>query len=98
MPNYWNPWHGCTKISAGCKHCYVYRQDAMYGAEIRSSEVRKNADFNLPTKRKRDKIYKLPSGQIIYTCMTSDFFVDEGLMVKMRDEKVQKIFNGQNER
>ena len=76
MPNYWNPWHGCTKISDGCKHCYVYRQDAMYGSEIRSSEVRKNADFNLPIKRKRDKTYKLRPGQIIYTCMTSDFFVD----------------------
>ena len=23
----WNPWHGCTKISAGCRYCYVYRQD-----------------------------------------------------------------------
>ena len=19
----WNPWHGCTKVSAGCKHCYA---------------------------------------------------------------------------
>ena len=27
----WNPWHGCTKISPGCKYCYVYRQDEMYG-------------------------------------------------------------------
>ncbi|MBP5474378.1 MAG: DUF5131 family protein, partial [Bacteroidales bacterium] len=27
----WNPWHGCTKISQGCKYCYVYRQDEMYG-------------------------------------------------------------------
>ena len=77
MLNYWNPWHGCTKISSGCKHCYVYRQDAMYGSGIRSSEVKKNADFNLPLKRKRDKSYKLQSGQIIYTCMTSDFFVEQ---------------------
>jgi len=77
MPNYWNPWHGCTKISDGCKHCYVYRQDAMYGSGIRSSEAKKNADFNLPIKRKRDKTYKLHSGQIIYTCMTSDFFLDK---------------------
>ena len=23
----WNPWHGCQKISPGCKNCYVYRQD-----------------------------------------------------------------------
>ncbi len=76
MPDYWNPWHGCTKLSPGCEHCYVYRQDAMYGSNIRSSEVRKNADFNLPVKRKRDKSYKLRPGQMIYTCMTSDFFVD----------------------
>ncbi|MBE6038714.1 MAG: DUF5131 family protein, partial [Anaerofustis stercorihominis] len=20
----WNPWHGCRKISDGCKNCYVY--------------------------------------------------------------------------
>jgi len=94
MPNYWNPWHGCTKLSPGCKHCYVYRQDAMYGSEIRSSEVRKNADFNLPLKRKRDKTYKLHSGQMIYTCMTSDFFVDKAdewraeawAMIKLRKD------------
>jgi protein gp37 len=49
----------------------------MYGSEINSSEVKKNADFNLPMKRKRDKTYKLPSGNVIYTCMTSDFFVEQ---------------------
>jgi len=77
MHNFWNPWHGCTKLSPGCKYCYVYRQDAMYGANVYSSEVRKNADFNLPLKRKRDKSYKLPAGEIIYTCMTSDFWVEQ---------------------
>ena len=51
----WNPWHGCTKISAGCKYCYVYRQDEMYGSEISSSECRKTANFNLRIKKKRDK-------------------------------------------
>jgi len=49
----------------------------MYSNEIRSSEVHKNADFDLPLKRKRDKTYKLTSGSIIFTCMTSDFFVAE---------------------
>ena len=24
----WNLWHGCHKLSPGCKHCYVYRGDA----------------------------------------------------------------------
>ena len=41
----WNPWHGCTKISAGCKYCYVYRQDEMYGADTSSREVRNNEFF-----------------------------------------------------
>lgn len=73
----WNPWHGCTKVSPGCKYCYVYRQDTMYGAEISSSEVRKTANFNLPLKRKRDKSYKIPPGEVVFTCFTSDFLVEE---------------------
>lgn len=73
----WNPWHGCTKISAGCKYCYVYRQDEMYGTDVSSSEVRKTANFGLPVKRKRDKSYKIAPGELVYTCLTSDFFVDE---------------------
>jgi protein gp37 len=71
----WNPWHGCTKVSPGCKYCYVYRQDAMYGSEKSSSEVTKNLDFDLPIKRKRDNSYKIPSGTIVFTCFTSDFLV-----------------------
>jgi protein gp37 len=78
MPAYWNPWHGCKKLSPGCEHCYVYRQDAMYGSGVRSSDVRKNVTtYDLPIKRKRDKTYKLRSGQMVYTCMTSDFFVEQ---------------------
>ena len=73
----WNPWHGCTKISPGCKYCYVYRQDEMFGAEGSSSEVHLNADFRLPVKRKRDKSYKIPSGKVVFTCFTSDFLLEE---------------------
>ncbi|MDD3108354.1 MAG: DUF5131 family protein [Alistipes sp.] len=73
----WNPWHGCTKVSPGCRYCYVYRQDAMYGAEKQSAEVTRNADFTLPVRRKRDHSYKIPSGSVIFTCFTSDFLVAE---------------------
>lgn len=73
----WNPWHGCTKLSPGCKYCYVYRQDAMYGVDISSSEVRQTSNFNLPIRHKRDKSYKIPSGETVYTCFTSDFFVEQ---------------------
>lgn len=74
--NIWNPWHGCSKISPGCKNCYVYRRDAMYGKD--SSVVSKTKNFNFPLAKTRNGDYKLQScdGKV-YTCMTSDFFLPE---------------------
>ena len=71
----WNPWHGCTKISEGCRYCYVYRQDEMYGSAVGSNVVRKTANFALPTKRKRDRSYKIEPGKLVMTCFTSDFLL-----------------------
>lgn len=71
----WNPWHGCRKLSAGCKHCYVYRIDAKY--ERDSAEVRKTQNFRLPVKKDRQGHYKVESGTLIYTCFTSDFLLEE---------------------
>ena len=73
----WNPWHGCTKISPGCKYCYVYRQDEMYGADISSSLCRKTGNFNLPLKKNRDGSFKIPEGRIVFTCFTSDFLLED---------------------
>lgn len=74
MPANWNPWHGCRKYSAGCQNCYVYRIDARHGGD--ASLVRKTADFDLPLKRKRDGSYKIPGGQLVWTCFSSDFLLD----------------------
>lgn len=71
----WNPWHGCHKISPGCKNCYVYRTDARFDKD--SSIVTKTNDFNLPLKRNRAGEYKLQNDDIVYTCFTSDFFVED---------------------
>jgi protein gp37 len=49
----------------------------MYGCEIGSNVARKTAAFDLPVKRKRDKSYKIPSGKVIFTCFTSDFFLKD---------------------
>ena len=73
----WNQWHGCTKISPGCKYCYVYRQDKMYGSTVSSSLCKKNRSFDLPVKKKRDGTYKIPSGKIVFTCFTSDFLLED---------------------
>ena len=73
----WNPWHGCTKISPGCKFCYVYRQDEMYGNPTASSRCTKNAALDLPVQRGRGGSYKIPPGRIILTCFTSDFLLKD---------------------
>ena len=73
----WNPWHGCTKISPGCRYCYVYRQDSLYQSETASSLCRKTGAFSLPIQRKRDGSYKIPSGKIVMTCFTSDFLLSD---------------------
>lgn len=71
----WNPWHGCHKLSAGCQNCYVYRMDARRDKD--SSIVTRLKNFQYPIQKKRDGSYKIPSGTIVYTCFTSDFFVEE---------------------
>ena len=69
----WNPWHGCTKISSGCKHCYMYRRDAEFGKD--SSIVTKTASFKMPVMKNRKGEYKMqPDDGLVYTCFTSDFF------------------------
>ncbi len=72
---WWSPWHGCHKISPGCQNCYVYARDATFGKD--SSAVAKTGDFALPLKRNRYGAYKLSAGQEIFTCGTSDFFLEE---------------------
>ena len=69
----WNPWHGCTKISAGCRYCYVYRQDEMYGTGEGASLCRRNEAFDLPIRKRRDGGWKIPAGTVVFTCFTSDF-------------------------
>lgn len=72
----WNPWHGCKKYSSGCLNCYVYRRDESIGKDSRI--VMKTADFALPLRKNRKKEWKLlPGGEPVYTCMTSDFFLED---------------------
>lgn len=100
----WNPWHGCTKYSEGCRHCYVYRQDEMFGRDSR--ECRKTNDFNLPIKKDRRGNYKIPSGSLFMTCFSSDFLLsdadswrDECLeMMKLRSDCMFYFFTKRIER
>lgn len=71
----WNLWHGCHKLSEGCRHCYVYRGDVK--RDIDSRVVVQTKNFDLPVRRKRNGEYKIPSGTLVYTCFTSDFLLED---------------------
>lgn len=72
----WNLWHGCTRASTGCLHCYMYRRDESIGKD--PSIVQKTENFDLPVKILRSGKYKgrykVPFGSHIWTCFSSDFF------------------------
>ena len=87
----WNLWHGCHKLSAGCKYCYVYRGDAKRG--IDSSVVAKTKSFDLPIQKKRDGQYKILSGTTLYTCFTSDFFIEDADQWRTEAWKMMRLRN-----
>ena len=71
----WNPWHGCHKISPGCANCYVYRIDRRHGRD--PSQVFCTGEFDLPVRRGRDGAWKVPAGELVWTCFSSDFLLED---------------------
>jgi protein gp37 len=61
----WNPWMGCTKVSAGCKNCYMFREQLRYGSDPTLVRISKTT-FTAPLKW-RDRA-------MVFTCSWSDFF------------------------
>ena len=56
-------------------NCYVYRRDGRYGKP--SSIAQKTSLFDLPLRHGKYGAFKVPPGSTLYTCMTSDFFLDQ---------------------
>lgn len=63
----WNPWYGCTKISPGCKFCYMYRDMERYGRDP-FTVTRSKTTFNAPLKWQ--------DSALVFTCSWSDFFIE----------------------
>lgn len=65
----WNPWRGCKKVSAGCKHCYMFSGQERWGLDP-AVVVRASAKtFNDPLRWNQAKR--------VFTCSWSDFFIQE---------------------
>lgn len=62
----WNPWSGCTPVSEGCAHCYMYREKRRFGqdpaAVVRSSDK----TFYAPLKWLEPRY--------VFACSWGDFF------------------------
>ena len=75
MMDAWNPWHGCHKISPGCQHCYMYRRDESVGRD--PGAVYQTKNFDLPVRKKKDGSYQFQHQGEVFTCGTSDFFLED---------------------
>jgi protein gp37 len=67
----WNPWQGCTKVSAGCKNCYMYRDKKRYGQDPTKVHLSSRQTFNKPLKWNK-KTKNEPA--LVFVCSWSDFF------------------------
>ncbi|MGN0079573.1 MAG: DUF5131 family protein [Eggerthellaceae bacterium] len=65
----WNPWHGCKKVSPGCKNCFVFNMDKRYGRDTNIIEKGKT------TYKLKEK--DCPPGTLVKLYFTSDFFLEE---------------------
>jgi len=62
----WNPWQGCTPVSEGCDHCYMYRDKKRYGQDPTKVVRSKSKTFTMPLR--------LEPNQRVFVCSWSDFF------------------------
>lgn len=67
----WNPWRGCTKVSPGCKNCYMFRDQTRYGKD--PSVVVRTKTWNDPLRWQREA-EKSDRQELIFTCSWSDWF------------------------
>ncbi|HEV8513975.1 MAG TPA: DUF5131 family protein [Cyclobacteriaceae bacterium] len=63
----WNPWHGCKKVSAGCKFCYLFREKERYKQDPKIV-LRSKTKFYAPLGWKEPRL--------VFTCSWSDWFID----------------------
>lgn len=64
----WNPWHGCNKVSPGCKNCYMYRDKARYGQDP-GTVARSKTTFFDPLRWAEPKL--------VFACSWSDWFIEQ---------------------
>lgn len=70
----WNPWRGCTKISPGCAHCYMFTAQERYGQD--PTIVTKTTTWGQPAKWERAAAAANRT-DLVFTCSWSDWFHED---------------------
>lgn len=82
----WNPWRGCDKVSPGCAHCYMFRDQRRYGRDpevvVRAADPTFYAPINHLGKtsraskwsKERDRCIAEKGRHFVFTCSWSDWF------------------------
>lgn len=70
----WNPWRGCTRVSPGCAHCYMFTAQERYGRD--PNIVTRTKTWGEAPRWQKDAAAK---GIIerIFTCSWSDWFHED---------------------
>jgi protein gp37 len=75
-----NPWIGCTKVSAGCDHCYAESQDHRWGQDSwgKGKPRRTTSDANWKTPLQWDKeAFRLGEKKMVFCASLADVMDDE---------------------
>lgn len=70
----WNPWRGCTKVSPGCKNCYMFTAQLRYGRN--PAEVVRTGTWGDPLRWQRRAAAR-GTTERVFTCSWSDWFHDD---------------------
>lgn len=67
----WNPWEGCTRISEGCRHCYMFTLLERFGRNPR--KPRRTGTWGDPVRWNEDA-FASRHQELVFTCSLSDWF------------------------
>lgn len=87
----WNPWRGCHKKSEGCANCYIHRAKTRKG--INTDIIYKTDEFYKPIEKDKKGNYKIKSGQMVFVCFNSDFFIEEADSWRKEAWEMMKLRN-----
>jgi protein gp37 len=83
----WNPWSGCTKISAGCKNCYAFTV-----AENKRGTLAFPNGFDLTYRwHKLNEPLKIKEPSLIFVNSMSDLFWE-----RVSDDDIRRVFEVMN--